>query len=117
MSKRSGYESFEIMQRKISMSQQIADKDADYGLYSGARLEDALTMALLDTIKDDPRFKGMKTQITWYRGFLDKKRKAFFASMSSELSQLGFILGLKDERVTGKNTREELDKLSKGFIQ
>ena len=102
------YESLEIVRQKSSMSQKVVtEKDADYARYAGASLADAEKMALLDTLKDC----GLSNPIlSLYRAFLDQRRKAYLASTSSEITKLGFILGLKDDRTSAADTRTEIDK-------
>jgi len=97
MSKRSRIENLEIIRRKASMSQQVTRKDEDYVKYSGAYLPDAIKMAQIDfLLKHNLVSKKIEKLVTLYRAYLDQQRKAFFASTCSEISKLGFILGLKD---------------------
>jgi len=103
MSKRHKYESLEIMRKKASMSQQIvSQKDADYALYAGASLEDADKMSKIDTVLEFGLIpKPYVPVVKLYRAFLNRRRKAFFASVgSTEITKLGFLLGL-----TGKKMR------------
>lgn len=91
---RRNYESLELMKRKISMAQSIAAKDHDYGLYAGAALEDAQTMALIDWAIAHNVFSADTVELmTTFRSFLNYQRKAFLATISSEVTKLGFILG------------------------
>lgn len=88
------HETLEMMRHKISMSQKVSEKDKDYALYAGANMEEASTMALLDHALETGMFSGSTSDtIKNYRALLDKQRKAFFASVSSEITKLGFILG------------------------
>jgi len=97
MSKRSRIENLEIIRRKASMSQQVTRKDDEYVLYSGAYLPDAKRMAFIDfMLKHNLLPSQFVVMAKLYRAHLDQQRKAFFASTCSEISKLGFILGLKD---------------------
>ena len=88
------YETLEMMQHKISMSQKVSEKDQDYAKYAGANVEEAYTMALLDHALTTGMFSEHTAQIIKkYRLLLDKQRKAYFAAVSSEITKLGFILG------------------------
>lgn len=110
----SKWEAIESVRRKKSMSQAIARDDPEYGLYAGARLADAETIALLETIEENRSLfnSGMEKQVTFLKSYLQHKRKAFFASIgSSEITHLGFILGWKETRVSGKTTRKTINKL------
>jgi len=94
------YDLLEIAKRKSAWSMQIAAKDKDYSSYSGASLEIASKMAAIDTFLSlgliDPKIVAI---VKLYRAYLNKQRKAFFASIgSTEVTKLGFILGLKGER-------------------
>lgn len=105
------YESLEIIRKKSSMSQQIVSrKDEEYARYAGASLADAETMAMIDTLE---KYGLSHPIVTLFRSFLNQRRKAFLASASSEVTKLGFILGLKDARATGKGTRSQLNKARK----
>ena len=92
MSKRSRYESMEIMRHKISMSQKIAEQDKEYGKYSGASAEQAETMTLIDWILEEGFFKNVGI-LSKYRNLLEKRRKAHLAVYGSEITKLGFLLG------------------------
>ena len=92
MSKRSKYESIEIMRHKISMSQKIAEKDSEYGRYAGASYEQSETMTLIDWIIEEGFFEdtGILKQ---FRSLLEKRKKAHLAVFGSEITKLGFLLG------------------------
>ena len=89
-------EIIELIRQKISMSAKIVSKvDREYGYYSGASLEIASQLAMIDTILKlglvPERFVCL---LKMMRTHLDQQRKAFFASVgASELTKLGFILG------------------------
>lgn len=110
------YDTLELIRKKTSMSQQISKKDPSYGLYSGAMLEDAYTMALLNVIEKKNMFPGFEDKLDFLKAYLSERRKAFFASTSTEITKLGFILGWKGKDISAKNTRSELDKLTKKTI-
>ena len=99
------YETLELIRQKVSMSQQIvASKDPDYGQYSGASINIASKMALIDTLLKENVFpEQIKPMILFYRSFLDQQRKAFFSSVASEITKLGFILGLTHESKSASN--------------
>ena len=92
------YETIELIRQQSSMSQKVvSQKDPDYALYSGAYYEEAHKMALIDVLLKNGFFaKEIIPFVKFYRLYLDQRRKAFFASTSSEITKLGFILGLKD---------------------
>jgi len=110
------YDSLELIRKKTSMSQQIAKKDQSYGEYSGAYLDDAYTLALLKAIEDLPIIEHLQTHVKFLKKFLQERRKAYFASTSSEITKLGFILGYKGYEISAKNTRQELDRLSQAPV-
>ena len=90
-------DSMEVVRKKVSMSQQVvSQKDADYALYAGASLEDADKMAKIDTLLEFGLIvKPYVPIVKLYRAFLNRRRKAFFASVgSTEITKLGFLLGL-----------------------
>ena len=96
------YEGLEIMRKKASMSQQIvSQKDKEYAWYAGASLDDADKMAKIDTmLKHGLIPKDFIPFVKLYRSFLNQRRKAFFASVGcTEISKLGFLLGLKSVRI------------------
>ena len=101
MSKRS-YDLLEAIRRKASMSAQIVEKDKDYGLYAGASFETAQSMAALDVFMDVGILpERMRPLMKLLRVFLDRERKAFFASVGcTEISKLGFILGVVEKRLS-----------------
>jgi len=94
-------DSLEIVRKKVSMSQQISRKDKQYALYAGAYLDDAETMAKIDTILEFGLIpKEFVPVVEFLRAYLDRRRKAFFASVGcSEISKLGFMLGMKVAKI------------------
>lgn len=95
------FESLEIMKQKSSMSQKVvANKDDTYALYAGAYYEDAYRMALIDNVLEVELLpKSVIPLVKFYRAYLDRRRKAFFASTCSEISKLGFLLGMKRDKI------------------
>ena len=98
------------------MSQQIAKKDSSYGLYAGAYLEDAYTMALLNVLDKRKMFPGFEDKVKFLQDYLNERRKAYFASTSTEITKLGFLLGWKGQDISAKNTRADIDKLTKSNL-
>jgi len=98
---RRSYEDLEIMREKSSMSQKIVqNKDAAYGKYAGASFEIASTMAFIDAFTELGLIPEKdKKPIAEYRKVLDLQRKAFLASTSSEITMLGFLLGIQSEEI------------------
>ena len=82
--------SLEALSKKTSMSQQISKKDPSYGLYAGAYLDDAYTLALLNVIEERKMFPGFEKHTGFLKAYLSERRKAFFASTSTEITKLGF---------------------------
>lgn len=95
------FESLEIMKQKSSMSQKVvANKDDTYALYAGAYYQDAYTMAKIDVLLELGLIPVKVLPLAkFYRAYLDRRRKAFFASTCSEISKLGFLLGLKRDKI------------------
>lgn len=100
MSKRN-YELVEMIRRKASMSAQIVMKEPEYGYYAGAEYNTARTMAMIDAfIKAGILPENLRIFAKLLRLFYDQQRKAFFASVgSTEITKLGFIQGIVDERI------------------
>lgn len=92
----------EVIRQKSSMSQQVvAHKDSEYAFYSGGSYLIASKMAMIDAlIKNGLIPKGMMLFIKLYRSILNQQRKAYFAATATEITKLGFLLGLKDDRIT-----------------
>jgi hypothetical protein len=91
------------------MSKQIvATKDKEYAYYAGADLDTAQKMALIDTfIKNGLIPDYMMPMAKLYRDYLNQNRKAFFASIgSSEITKLGFILGIQDDTIRASDPEE-----------
>ena len=85
------------------MSKQIvATKDEEYAYYAGASYEIAHKMAVIDTmLKYGLIPKEQVLLVKLYRAYLDQQRKGFFASVgSTEITKLGFILGLSDDSIS-----------------
>ena len=95
------FETLESIRERASMSQKVvSQKDQDYALYSGASLDIAHKLAVIDWVIENKLIPEKAIPLLkLYRSFLDRERKAFFASVCSEISKLGFILGLKDETI------------------
>lgn len=92
----------ELIRQQASMSKQIvSQKDKEYGYYAGATFDDARKMAMIDLMLNMGIFPSKFIPILkFYRAYLNQRRKAFFASVgASEISVLGFILGLEDESI------------------
>ena len=97
MSERRRYATVESIKQRSSMSAQIEKKDSRYGLYAGADLQRALTMSRIDTMLQLGLFPSQFIPfVKMYRKFLENESIAFFASTCSEISKLGFKLGIKD---------------------
>lgn len=103
---RRSYDLIEIMRTKSSWSREIVSKkDQEYAYYSGADLQTAFKLAQIDTmLKVGAIPKQLIPLVKLARTYFNQRRKAYFASTISELSQLGFILGLKDDRISAKRT-------------
>lgn len=81
-----------------TMSQQLAKKDNQFSEYAGATWDIAEKMAMIDVIIETKFFgdqhEQMKKLLLFYREYLDKCRKAWFASEgSNEITKLGLLLG------------------------
>ena len=90
-------DALETIRMKSTMSQRVAKKDKEYSEYAGASYDIAKKMALIDTLLEFGFFnEPIAKIIRFYRAYLTKQRKAFFASVGcTEISKLGFILGLE----------------------
>jgi len=96
------YELMERIRQQASMSKQIVStKDKEYAYYAGGNWEIAQKMAMIDTIKKAKLLPEKFLPILeLYRMYLDQLRKAWFASVgSTEITKLGFLLGLEDDTV------------------
>jgi len=92
----------ESIRQKASMSKQIVtNKDAEYGWYAGGSFEIESKAAKIDLLlKLNLIPEKYIPMVKLYRLHLDQQRKAFFASVGcTEISKLGFILGLADDRI------------------
>ena len=99
------YDLLERIRQQASMSKQIVStKDKEYGYYAGAIYNDAEIMAIIDWIlKNETAFKldkETKDSLQLAYSFFNQLRKAYFATFgSTEITKLGFILGLEDDTV------------------
>ena len=94
MNKLSRRDSIFEIQQKTTMSQDIVKKDKEYAEYAGADLDTALKRAKINTLIAVGLIpKEMMPLVSLYLIYLDKKRKAFFGSMSGEITKLGLLLG------------------------
>lgn len=85
----------EDIERRVSMAAQIAAKDVEYAFYSGGSFGISSRIAKIDTfLKTGLIPKELVPIVKLYRAYLNQQRKAYFASMSSEVTKLGFILGI-----------------------
>lgn len=94
----------DIFRLQKAMSSQIVAKqeNIDYSRYAGALYETALTMAKLDFAIKENLFPELKPLMELYLSYLDRRRKAEFASIgSTEVTKLGFILGVTHDRRSG----------------
>lgn len=102
MSRRASF-LMERIRQQASMSRRLVSrKDPEYAWYAGADFYEAIMMARLDTfLKHDLLPKSMVPILKFYRAYLDQVRKAFFASVGcTEITKLGFLLGLEDDRIS-----------------
>jgi hypothetical protein len=78
-----------------TMSQQLAKKDSNFSEYAGATWDIAKQMAMIDVCKEERVFpESVTPYLMFYRSYLDKLRKAWFASEgSNEITKLGLLLG------------------------
>lgn len=86
----------EIVRRKVSMSAEIVSKiDADYAKYAGGSFEIGSKIATIDVMLENNLIpQNIRIFIKLYREYLNKQRKAFFATIgSTEITKLGFIQG------------------------
>lgn len=101
---------FSYLQRlyqEISMSQKLSAKDSEYVNYAGGSFELAKKIALIDLLKEYKILPESFTPIiNFYRAYLIKQKKAFFATIGSkELTQLGLLLGMdKGGRIKATRT-------------
>lgn len=97
------YDILENIRQKASMSKQIVTtKDHEYAFYVGGSFEVTRKMAIIDTmLKNGLISESMVLFVKLYRSYLDQQRKAFFASVgSTEITKLGFLLGLSDDSIS-----------------
>ena len=94
----------DIFRLQKAMSSQIVAKpeNIDYARYAGASYDTALTMAKIDFALKNNILPEFKELMELYLSYLDQKRKAEFSSIgTTEVSKLGFILGVTHERRSG----------------
>lgn len=80
------------------MSQKVVAKDGNeaYGLYAGAHPEIAAEMAQIEVMLEARLIpKPLVPFVKLRYMLLDELRRAWFASTGSEITMLGFLLGLK----------------------
>lgn len=86
----------EIFKAKASMSEQAANIDPELAHYAGAYLETGYQIAQCDLfLKYGLVPEPFRTLLKFRRAHLQQKRKAELVTSMSEISTLGFILGLK----------------------
>ena len=88
------------IRQKSSMSQKVAKKDANFGLYAGGHPDIAAEMAQINVMLEanlipKPLIPFVKLRYM----LLDQLRKAWFASTGSEITMLGFLLGLPSDLI------------------
>jgi len=96
------YDLMESIRQKASMSAQIvATKDSEYAQYSGGSYEIGMKLANIATFLESNLLpEKLVPLIKLYRLYLQHRRKAFFATVGcTEISKLGFILGVDVESV------------------
>lgn len=112
------YDTMEMIRQKVTMSQEIAKKDPEYGWYAGAEPRQASLMAKIDTCLDYGVFPESELpMIKFYRAWLGQQAKAFFASMCGELSKLGFIRGYTRTIKSATGTRAYLNRARETSVQ
>ena len=83
------------------MSQKVQVKDPEFGLYAGGNPEIGFKMARLDVMLDAGLIPSKLVPfVKLQRMLLDRQRKAWLASTGSEITVLGFLLGIKSDRIT-----------------
>lgn len=89
------YDLMELIKQKKSMAAEISKVDHDYAQYSGGSWEISSTIALIDaTIEAGILPSNLIPWLKLYRIYLQKQRKAFFASVGCDVvTKLGFIQG------------------------
>jgi len=100
MSKR--YDSFESVRKRAGMGERLGAKDKEYGWYAGGSFEISRKMAMVDTMLKHGLINAKLVPfVKLYRSYLDQQRKAFFTTMGSDvITQLGFLLGLRDDTIS-----------------
>jgi len=89
------------IERRVSMAAQIADKDEEYAFYAGGSFGISSRIAKIDTFLKSGLIPWELIPIVkLYRAYLDQQRKAYLASISSEVTKLGFILGITGETMS-----------------
>ncbi len=89
------YDLIELIKQKKSMAAEISKVDRDYSQYAGGSLEISSLIALIDvTLEENILPAALRPWLNLYRAYLQKQRKAFFASVGCDVvSKLGFIQG------------------------
>ena len=89
------YDLIELVKQKRSMSAAISKVDPEYAQYAGGSFEISSMIAKIDTFLHNPILPDvMRPLMLLYRDYLQRQRKAFFASVGSDVvTKLGFIQG------------------------
>lgn len=84
------------------MGERLSVKDKEYAWYVGASFRTASKMAMVDTmLKHKLISPELIPFVKLYRSYLDQQRKAFFATIDSDvITKLGLLLGLRDDRIS-----------------
>lgn len=100
------YGLIERIRQTTLMSKQIARKDPEYSKYVGASWEIAEKMVMIDLCLEQKLLPETLTPfLKLFRAYLDKKRKAWFASVAStEITKLGFIIGEENDTIDATET-------------
>jgi len=86
----------EIFKAKASMSEQASSRDPELAFYAGAFLETGYQIAQCDLfLKYNLIQEPLRTLLKFRRAHLQQKRKAELMAGMSEVSTLGFMLGMK----------------------
>lgn len=102
----------ELIRQKKSMAAEISKVDRDYSQYSGGSYAISSKIALIDaTLQEKVLPPALNPLLNLYRAYLQKQRKAFFASEGCDVvTKLGFIQGDPVKRVSAignTNTNSE----------
>lgn len=101
------YDLMEMIRQKKSMSAEISKVDSDYAQYAGGSWEISSIIALIDATKESRALPAaLNPLMDLYRVYLQKQRKAFFASVGCDvITKLGFIQGDPYKRHDAQATR------------